>query len=721
MTFNVEGEFVSAENVPQIPEDIITRIFYSEKNNNNSFTTTERRMIKSCLNGGIPVNFLNLPDISIYYEENRKLKLDDFDQIELHFGDFDRISNEIVDKLESFIENLKDHLFAASSEAAMRLLFWDPVINRMLQHGQEGSVKHYLIEPEWNTGSFFEDLRNQRVDSAVTFKLGGKIYPMLLIEVGKEPFDLKSPHKDQSKLLGILSQSCINLAYGLIEAKKQPEAARTCGVWIGGPVVQLLTAHPVFTKRPDGIVDIHTNITLNSHWIYDLRINAPINQCDKICCKPSSDGIFKFEIIKQGELKLEGYNFFAVPEKPRVRDTLLNEPEDVSIRKLCSSQSSISTGGQNKLVPGEINPVILKKLNFFIQYAKQRISFLLSEESNARNDERNFGAKGKFRVLVESRGSSAAKTPKKRMTIVASSQRGNSSPTRSGFNSRTVLIEKNSLKELEILLKLAKFPNNFPVVYDFSIKSDCDQIISYEFEYMEEIAVSSRIFVQESSLGLFYSALTFALDCLYGTFILHEAVGVIHSDISLNNIMFSYVHETWKLIDFDHSLEVSESLRTKRAAGTPGYIAPEALESGIFTKESDVFSLGQVLMKLFDIIIMRQITVNEDDEEITDDIREFGHQFGLILRAMTHPNPSYRPSVIRCIEQIYEIVEGIGFIIDEVKYSPIKMLLKQNREIGQLQKGFEKVNVEKPFEISTKRVRVTEEKEQIFSGIQTIE
>lgn len=712
MTFNVEGEYVSAENVPQLPKDIITRIFYSETNMNNFFTTTERRMIKSCLNGGIPTNFFDAADISINYEENRNLKSDDFDQIELHFGDFDRISDGIVDKLKSFIENLKDHLFAASSEAAMRLLFWDPVINRMLQHGQEGSGKHYLIEPEWNTSSFFEDLRNQRVDSAVTFELGGKRYPMLLIEVGKEPFDLNSPHKDQSKLLGILSQSCISLAYGLIEAKKQPEAARTCGVWIGGPIVQLLTAHPVFTKRQDGKVDIHATVSLNSHWIYDLRINAPMNQCDKICCKPSSDNIFKFESMKQGKLKLEGYNFLAVPEKPRVRDTLLNEPEDVNIRKRTSSKASISTRGQNKLVPGEINPIVLKKVNFFIQYAKQRISFLLSEESNARNDGRTFRAKGKFGVLVESRESSAAETPKKRMTIVASSQRGNSSPTRSGLKSRTALIEKRSLKELEILLKLAKFPNNFPVVYNFSIKSDGDQRISYELEYMEEIAASSRIFVHDSSLGLFYSALTFALECLYGIFLLHEAVGVIHSDISLNNIMFSHVHETWKMIDFDHSLEVSESLKTERVAGTPGYIAPEALESGIFTKESDVFSLGQVLMKLFDIIIMRQITVNEDDEEITDEIREFGHQFGLILRAMIHPNPSYRPSVIRCLERIYEIVESIGFIIDEVKYSPIIMLLKQNREIAQLQKGLEKVNVEEPFEIHPKRVCVTEEKEQ---------
>lgn len=64
---------------------------------------------------------------------------------------------------------------------------------------------------------------------------------------------------------------------------------------------------------------------------------------------------------------------------------------------------------------------------------------------------------------------------------------------------------------------------------------------------------------------------------------------------------------TWKLIDFDLSCSIEESLMTPRVAGTEDYVASESEESGIFTEKSDVYSLGKVFIGLIDSIILNQI------------------------------------------------------------------------------------------------------------------
>lgn len=55
---------------------------------------------------------------------------------------------------------------------------------------------------------------------------------------------------------------------------------------------------------------------------------------------------------------------------------------------------------------------------------------------------------------------------------------------------------------------------------------------------------------------------------------------------------------------------IFEIHKTKRVAGKPGYIAPGSLESIMFSKQSDIFSLGQVFVDIFDFIILCQICVN---------------------------------------------------------------------------------------------------------------
>ncbi len=63
--------------------------------------------------------------------------------------------------------------------------------------------------------------------------------------------------------------------------------------------------------------------------------------------------------------------------------------------------------------------------------------------------------------------------------------------------------------------------------------------------------------------------------------------------------MYSAKDRMWKLIDYNHAMSVEESLVTKRAAGTTGYVAPEACNDGFFTPQSDIWSLGKVFAAFF--------------------------------------------------------------------------------------------------------------------------
>jgi serine/threonine protein kinase len=103
----------------------------------------------------------------------------------------------------------------------------------------------------------------------------------------------------------------------------------------------------------------------------------------------------------------------------------------------------------------------------------------------------------------------------------------------------------------------------------------------------------------ESMDSLLLDGALLAVHILYGLHVLHKIAGFVHADISPSNVMFSLIDGIWKLSDFDHSMPISESLKTSRTAGTPSYIAPESLETGIFTEKSDVCSLGLILRYMF--------------------------------------------------------------------------------------------------------------------------
>ncbi|MCU0872722.1 MAG: serine/threonine protein kinase [Pirellulaceae bacterium] len=90
------------------------------------------------------------------------------------------------------------------------------------------------------------------------------------------------------------------------------------------------------------------------------------------------------------------------------------------------------------------------------------------------------------------------------------------------------------------------------------------------------------------------AAVTIMRDCLEGLRALH-VMGVVHGDLRPANLMVQPDGST-KIIDLGSAVVQGETLRER--VFTPAYAAPEVLESKDWTPQSDLASLGYVLLEL---------------------------------------------------------------------------------------------------------------------------
>lgn len=118
------------------------------------------------------------------------------------------------------------------------------------------------------------------------------------------------------------------------------------------------------------------------------------------------------------------------------------------------------------------------------------------------------------------------------------------------------------------------------------------------YVYMSKGSLASHLYSEENKALSWDLRVHIALDVARGLEYLHDGAvpPVIHRDIKSSNILLDHFMRA-RVSDFGLS---REEMVDKHAAirGTFGYLDPEYISSGTFTKKSDVYSFGVLLFEL---------------------------------------------------------------------------------------------------------------------------
>lgn len=108
----------------------------------------------------------------------------------------------------------------------------------------------------------------------------------------------------------------------------------------------------------------------------------------------------------------------------------------------------------------------------------------------------------------------------------------------------------------------------------------------------------------ESNNGLVWTMwqrLLLTRELIYALKELNQVSGIVHRDFKPHNVIVGPDRDNpeVRIIDFGLSALASDKREPGEAFGTPIYMAPEAWRGGMVTEQSDIYSLGITLRKLF--------------------------------------------------------------------------------------------------------------------------
>lgn len=214
----------------------------------------------------------------------------------------------------------------------------------------------------------------------------------------------------------------------------------------------------------------------------------------------------------------------------------------------------------------------------------------------------------------------------------------------------------------------------FPRLYCYEFFEENDTIV-YDFEYLESLNVPSFFDLDFIEFGgdsnvLILQAIVCTIHTFCGLYFLHENFGMIHSDISPSNVLFSKVDQIWKINDFNQSMPISKSIRTSRTGGTLNFRAPELNSTKKFTRESDVYSLGQTLSYLWFRQISLELAFGCDD----DRSKNLCQKYTPILARIVSDKPSERPSAGEVVILFFEIFQEAHLIFPEFNFKASQYL-----------------------------------------------
>ncbi|MFP6675760.1 MAG: serine/threonine-protein kinase [Pirellulaceae bacterium] len=116
-------------------------------------------------------------------------------------------------------------------------------------------------------------------------------------------------------------------------------------------------------------------------------------------------------------------------------------------------------------------------------------------------------------------------------------------------------------------------------------------IPAHRWEFIRSVVVTKGKVQSRLKAGV---AVAIVRDCLSALDALHRD-GIVHSDVKLANVMLNFTGSA-KIIDIGSAFKIAEP-PTQRSC-TPQYAAPEVLQGSECTPQSDLASLGYVLVEL---------------------------------------------------------------------------------------------------------------------------
>lgn len=591
--------------LPQIPKQLL---IWALNNINSSDDkkqeSLKRRLLKITSNSGIPVDILSEID-------NLGVESNGFDRIGLplnHWQDHVELASD--PEFKRSMEFARRDINENVSEATLRLRVLDPLFRFMVS-------EFNCIESEFDLKKFINAKTSVLADLALVTRSGK--FPILVLEISALSPKSGHRHKDFVKLVSTMSLLCMNQSEELESRGEDPLDAKVFGIWVGGTNFQLCVATP--EKRFNETIgkdEIFISVSFHDHWNFDLIKPHSGTECTMPCCsQPELD----LKVMKSASVN------FSLPDQTLSTDVPANlnlpedddEPETTARSEQQVLGTTVRSEQASEIPPEhEYNMKDVCILKLFIELAKKhmRTIDLLFAKPKLDSGRGTIVIGTSTAIITKSSAASDQPTPKKSRPFVFPTVKSAPSATNNSNaleivsdlfyhhdNSRIVL-KKVPTREIDVYEAIpGPFKFFFPFLWDFHVEvdEDGDKVHVFDLERLQPFILEeggySPFFRMETFEEFILEAATMAVHVLFGLLILHEKAGFVHGDISPNNLMFSAQQNVWKIIDFNLSLPIEESLSRSRRSGTDGFKAPESVETGIYSPGSDVFSFGMVLEK----------------------------------------------------------------------------------------------------------------------------
>ena len=607
---------MTTEGLPQICRDVVARALEKDpllKNRN------VRRVATIAMSGGLALDKLSAVGMNSAAFTPEVLN---WDQAFAPEGGVNAVLAKYTTIQQEFVDQ---NALKSVSEISLCFKSWYEII----RCGVRGSTFKYDLE--WSpTASFdLDDTRN--VDFGLfTSIFESNLHPLLLVESALEESPPPSEHKDFAKLETVASLTCRKLAFELMKKGKNPLLAKCFGMLIGGRGAQIFVASAKAVEV-NNIGQIHVEISKEDSWYIDLE-----------------DGPF----------------FNGVPES-------FKEFKDFP---------------RNPAYVPSLNVRSLLALDWFFKQIGAVEECIRKAPSNSNSnlpDPSDFFAIGSFDPAVipcATTGTDKETPHKYRLTYIDRPPQLNlRMPV--PVQDLSVFFEKWYYPYEAYFTNKLSESHPFPFRRLLSIKKISSSKVEYQFESMYPAihpqvtwgeCINSEVFKlsgKDCDLRFVQDAFEMLLGASVGLFTLHEQCALVHTDVWPGNIMYSWHHQCWKLVNFETILTIEYSRENPHFRGSRGgYCAPEALDSLIYTPACDVYSLGRTI----DCIFCRNFKHLDFSSAELEKCAQLVRQLAAALASFKAED---RPSLVFCINlalnalswPCFKILEGSERMIQYAK------------------------------------------------------